>query len=141
MKTIVTRRFEIDAGHRINGHKGKCCFLHGHRYVFEVSVSSEDLDKLGMVVDFSVIKEKIGAWLDEEWDHALILSGDDPLLAAVLQDPDSNLFVFAPGVQPTIENLVGYLMTVAKARLEGLGLCVESVKGWETPNCWAVAYP
>ncbi|MEE8246777.1 MAG: 6-carboxytetrahydropterin synthase, partial [Alphaproteobacteria bacterium] len=31
----VTRRLEIDAGHRVMTHGSKCRHLHGHRYVVE----------------------------------------------------------------------------------------------------------
>ena len=55
----ITRRLEFDAGHRVLGHEGKCKNLHGHRYSAEITVTAPDLDGLGRVIDFGVIKEKV----------------------------------------------------------------------------------
>jgi len=65
----ITRKIEFDSGHRVLGHEGKCAHLHGHRYVAEITVESAGLDSLGRVVDFSVIKEKVGKWVDENWEY------------------------------------------------------------------------
>lgn len=78
----VTRKFHFCAGHRILGHQGKCRYLHGHNYVAEVTAAQEgpdNLDGLGMVVDFSVLKNKVGGWINDNWDHNLILHSRDPL--------------------------------------------------------------
>ncbi|EER22473.1 queuosine biosynthesis protein QueD [Rickettsia tamurae subsp. buchneri] len=52
-----TRRIEFDAGHRIIGHQNKCQFLHGHRYVLEITIATNETDKLGMIIDFGLIKD------------------------------------------------------------------------------------
>jgi 6-pyruvoyltetrahydropterin/6-carboxytetrahydropterin synthase len=79
----ITRRMEFDAGHRILGHESKCAHLHGHRYVVHLTVETPTLDNLGRVVDFSVIKTIVGGWLDEHWDHNMLLNSDDPLLKTI----------------------------------------------------------
>lgn len=68
--THVTRRIEFDAGHRITRHESRCAHPHGHRYVAEVTVAAPELDPAGRVVDFGVMKQILGAWIDEHWDHA-----------------------------------------------------------------------
>ena len=73
----ITRRLEFDAGHRVFGHESKCATLHGHRYVVEVTAQAAKLDSVGRVIDFSVLKERIGAWLDEKWDHNVIVFEQD----------------------------------------------------------------
>ena len=80
----ITKKIEFDYGHRVLGHEGKCCYLHGHRGVAEVTVCAVDdggVDDLGRVVDFGVVKEVIGGWIDEKWDHNFLLHKDDPLCA------------------------------------------------------------
>ncbi|MGL4226390.1 MAG: 6-pyruvoyl trahydropterin synthase family protein, partial [Rickettsia sp.] len=72
-----TRRIEFDAGHRIIGHQNKCQFLHGHRYVLEITIAANETDKLGMVIDFGLIKDLAKKWIDENFDHSLILHQDD----------------------------------------------------------------
>ena len=53
---IPERRHEWDAMHRIPLHESKCKAFHGHRYAAEITCQAEQLDHLGRVVDFSVIK-------------------------------------------------------------------------------------
>jgi 6-pyruvoyltetrahydropterin/6-carboxytetrahydropterin synthase len=51
-----TRRIEFDAAHRVMEHESKCKHLHGHRYALEATFVAPDLDTLGRVVEFGVIK-------------------------------------------------------------------------------------
>src|SRR5262249_14498003 len=51
-----TRLLQFDAGHRVYQHEGKCANLHGHRYTAEITAQAEALDKIGRVIDFSVLK-------------------------------------------------------------------------------------
>ena len=76
----VTRKLEWDSGHRVLNHGGKCRHLHGHRYVAEITVEATQLNDLGMVVDFSLIKERVGKWIDENWDHNFLAHPEDPIL-------------------------------------------------------------
>jgi len=145
----ITRRLEFDAGHRVLNHEGKCKNLHGHRYVVDVTVSSFGLDDLGRVVDFSVIKAKLGTWIDDMLDHNMLLHPDDPLLNQPAIDFDTPLEVAealvgrAPYVMPadianpTAENIAHLLYDVAVELLTTSGLMIESVRVWETPNCYA----
>jgi 6-pyruvoyltetrahydropterin/6-carboxytetrahydropterin synthase len=75
----VTVRIPFEAAHRLLGHPGKCKYIHGHSYVATVVMSRAVLDKLGMVLDFSAIKRLVKSWIDNWWDHNLILSTEDPL--------------------------------------------------------------
>lgn len=68
-----TRKIEFDAGHRVVGHENKCQFLHGHRYVLEVKAESSVTDNLGMVIDFGHMKSIIQKWIDNNFDHNIIL--------------------------------------------------------------------
>ena len=52
-----SRKIDFDAGHRVIGHKNKCQYLHGHRYTLEITATALELDELGMVVDFGVLKK------------------------------------------------------------------------------------
>ena len=45
---------EFDAAHRVAGYPGKCDRLHGHSWTVELSVTGQQLDELGMLVDESV---------------------------------------------------------------------------------------
>ena len=132
----ITRKLEIDAGHRLLGHEGKCRNVHGHRYVFEVTCSTTELDQVGRVVDFGVIKAKVGDWLDRVWDHGMLLQTGDPLIEW-LRVNDAGGKVFTMKAPPTAENIARELFETAEALLEEDGVQVDRVRVHETPNCWA----
>lgn len=134
MRRIITRKLEIDAGHRLQGHESKCRNVHGHRYVFEVTISAPKLDGIGRVVDFGVVKEKLGGWLDQYWDHAMIVEAGDPL-ESWLREYQQKHFVMSTA--PTAENMAEYFRHKSGELLGDTGLTVERVRVYETPNCWA----
>lgn len=138
MPTTVTRRIEFDAGHRVLGHQGKCKHLHGHRYVVDVTVSAADLDSLGMVVDFGKIKELLGGWIDQNWDHNLLLNSGDPLCWCVdfHEAVERKPYLFTDE-NPTAEVIARHLFGIAGELLRSLPIRVVEVKVSETPNCWA----
>src|SRR5262245_38298545 len=135
MNTIsCTRRLEFDAGHRLWHHEGKCKNVHGHRYAVEVTLIAP-LDDVGRVLDFQVVKDLLGTWIDRQWDHAFLYEDGDPVgemlmilgsRAAVLPFP------------PSAENLALHLGRVVCPSLFD-GTCVEviAVAVYETPNCRA----
>jgi len=136
----ITRAFGFDAGHRILGHEGKCANLHGHRYSAEVTVTAAKLDNLDRVLDFSEVKRVIGEFIEDNWDHNMILHKDDPLLR--LRSVD-----FGPkdpyilDNNPTAEVLAETLLHIADSMLitEKIPARVTHVRMYETPNCWADA--
>lgn len=133
MPQRVTRRLEVDAGHRLMRHEGKCRHYHGHRYVFDVTVEAGKLDKVGRVVDFSEVKRLVGGWLDENLDHGMILQHDDSMVD-VLKMHGQKLFAMEHA--PTAENL-SKLVYEQAVRLLKAPLRVVRVRCWETPNCYA----
>ena len=130
-----TRRLEWDAMHRIPRHESKCRAFHGHRYAAEITCSAQALDGLGRVIDFGVIKEKVGAWIDIHWDHTAILMRDDPE-AAPIAEANARLGrpVYWLDASPTAENIVAELAKVAQELLRPHGVTVERIRLWETPN-------
>lgn len=133
----VTRRLEFDAGHRLLGHEGKCRNVHGHRYVAEITCTAPHLDAVGRVIDFSVVKAKVGGWIDEVWDHAFIGQCGDPLLDWLSQ---RGMRVHVLDAPPTAETMAAELLRVAVGLLEP-EVAVVGVRLYETPNCWADVTP
>jgi 6-pyruvoyltetrahydropterin/6-carboxytetrahydropterin synthase len=129
----ITRRFEIDAGHRLVNHPGKCNNYHGHRYTFDVELTG-DLQRNGMVVDFGDVKKLLGDWLDENWDHGMILERGDPF---IVQMSMFQTKVYTLPFPPTAERLAGYFYGQAKQLLKDLPVWLVSVTCYETPKCWA----
>jgi 6-pyruvoyltetrahydropterin/6-carboxytetrahydropterin synthase len=131
--TRITRRLEIDAGHRLQRHTGKCRNYHGHRYVFLISCYGE-VGPDGMVIDFSIVKNAVGEWLDVVWDHGMILERGDPMIPLLEQMEMKHAVL---DVAPTAENLAAIVYRVARELLNGQGITVSAVECFETPNCSA----
>ena len=134
-----TRRLEFDAAHRVMRHESKCKYLHGHRYVVEATFAAEALDSVGRVIDFGSVKEILGGWIDEHWDHTAILHEDDRKLGEAVIGHTKQEIYYLP-YNPTAENLAAYLLeTVCPRLFKGKGIRCVHVRVHETPNCYADA--
>lgn len=108
MKIKAVRYHDFCAAHRVYGHENKCAHLHGHNYRIHFHVEADNLDKIGRVVDFSVIKKTLCNWLEKYWDHKFLIWEKDPL-GKSLKKLDPEGVVFTP-FNPTAENMAQYLM-------------------------------
>lgn len=139
-----TRRIQFCAGHRVMGHENKCAHLHGHNYVALITATAEELDTVGRIIDFAVLKERIGGWIESNWDHGFILWQFDSDARTLLQGwtPSHGVpqKVSVLPNNPTAENMAEYLFhTVCPNELAGTGVEVIRVELWETENCRAEA--
>ncbi len=130
----VTREITFCYGHRVMGHEGKCRHLHGHNGRAVVTLEAPDLDALGMVVDFAVLKRVVGGWIDVNLDHRMVLHRDDPLLPLLRGQGEP---VFVMNANPTAENLARLIFDFAAAQ----GFPVVEVVLWETDTCFAAYAP
>jgi len=126
----VTREIEFCYGHRLLNYAGKCKYLHGHNGKAEIHLESATLDDRGMVIDFTDIKRSISAWIDENWDHKMLLHREDPLVP-LLQAQHQPLFLL--DVNPTAENMARLLFQITAEQ----GFPVVEVRFHETPRCVA----
>jgi 6-pyruvoyltetrahydropterin/6-carboxytetrahydropterin synthase len=132
-----TRRLEWDAMHRIPLHESKCRAYHGHRYAAEITATAPALDDLGRIVDFGVVKQLVGGWIDDNWDHTAILMRDDPdpsIHAIAEANERFGRPVYWMDATPTAETIVEELAHKAQELLKETGVTVVSVRLWETPN-------
>jgi 6-pyruvoyltetrahydropterin/6-carboxytetrahydropterin synthase len=89
-------------------------------------------------VDFSVLKDKIGGWVDKNWDHTMILYKDDEKTIDLVKAAPHFKDIFVLEKNPTAENLAYYLLwKVCPQLLQGLNIIVNKVVFWETENCTA----
>jgi 6-pyruvoyltetrahydropterin/6-carboxytetrahydropterin synthase len=138
----IERYYDFSYGHRVVGHEGKCAGLHGHNGRVTFVCVAEELDELGRVVDFSVVKSKLCQWLEDNWDHRMLLWRKDPVRAILECTDDYNIVNSIQPVpfNPTAENLAHFLLTtVAPMQMQGTGITVIAVKFEETRKCSAVA--
>lgn len=107
----ITHDHEISVAHRLVGHAGGCGRLHGHNYLIQTDISTDKLDDMGMVLDFAIVKDTCDCWLDQQWDHRLLIYSNDPLVVrdpAVMRALAENGMVIVP-FNPTAENMAFYL--------------------------------
>lgn len=126
----VTKEYRTETAHRLWNHAGQCKNIHGHSYVFKISVKGDICLSTGMVLDFQflkrIIKDIVGYW-----DHALILHVDDPLVNYMREMEGINLVIFH--VMPTAENMANHISD----EVRGAGYNVVNVKVYETTTSYA----
>lgn len=133
--TTAIRRFTFNAGHRLWKHEGRCQHIHGHNYVVFFHATAEKLDNVGRVIDFNVLKSKLGGWIDTNWDHGFICHKGDAMVQEALKAIDGQKIFLLEG-NPTAENLAGYLLhVVGPELLSGTGVRLSKIVLWETENC------
>jgi 6-pyruvoyltetrahydropterin/6-carboxytetrahydropterin synthase len=74
----------FSAAHRLCGYQGACSNLHGHNWKVRVGIACEELDEIGMALDYGIIKNILKPIL-EDFDHEYL--NDLPLLEG--QNPTS----------------------------------------------------
>lgn len=130
----ASRYHDFSYGHRVYRHESKCAHLHGHNGRVHFKVQG-DLDSVGRVMDFSVIKEKLCMWLEDNWDHkTLIFEGDPWAQQLPAIDPTVVIVPFVP----TAENMAQYLVDViGPQQLQGTGVTLIECIVEETRKCMA----
>ncbi len=59
---------EFEAAHVIKNYPGKCARLHGHNWIVEAVAQGTELNELGILIDFKILKSELNKIL-EEFDH------------------------------------------------------------------------
>jgi 6-pyruvoyltetrahydropterin/6-carboxytetrahydropterin synthase len=126
----VTREINFCYGHRLLHYDGKCRHLHGHNGRAVLTLEAAELDRLGMVMDFSRIKRVVSTWIDETLDHRMLLHKEDPVLPFLRQQGEP---VHVLDVNPTAENIARLIYEFAVSQ----GFPVVEVQLWETESCFA----
>jgi 6-pyruvoyltetrahydropterin/6-carboxytetrahydropterin synthase len=80
LQTTCTKVFHnLPFAHRQHNHDGHCRLIHGHNWSFEITFVADRLDENLFVVDFGKLKW-LRTWLEDHFDHTLVLNEDDPHL-------------------------------------------------------------
>ena len=106
--------------------------LTGCNYFVTVSLTSNELDRNGMVVDFKKMKKIIHEYFDQ-YDHSLILTPENPLAKAYLDNFKENgidaersrLFIWKQS--PTAEYMSYYWYQIFKKKFIDVGIDVSKL--------------
>jgi 6-pyruvoyltetrahydropterin/6-carboxytetrahydropterin synthase len=122
----VTVEQTFAAGHALREYKGKCENVHGHNYRVQVTVEGEQLNRIGLLVDFVELKRAVRdviAYLDHQFINDL-----EPFTT----------------INPSAENLAKYFYDEVSARVQiatDTPARIAQVKIWETDTSIAVYRP
>ncbi len=118
----VINRFA--AAHQLKMVTEKCENLHGHNWKVEVFVTGEKLQDSGVLIDFGIIKQRLGEIIDN-LDHRFL----NELPGFV----DAN---------PSSEYIARYVADAFSARIEpGEKILVSRVNVWESDDACAAYLP
>jgi len=114
-------RIEADfsAAHNLRGYSGKCERLHGHNWRVEVIIASDDLDELGMVMDFREARDALSGVLSK-FDHRYL-----------------NEIPYFKKKNPSSEVIARYVFEELRKKIRRPGRTVRRVIVWETERSCA----
>ena len=148
---FITRKTNLDCGHRVMNERMKCFMLHGHTYLTELMFSFENIEEIGYAIDFKEIKRVFIQFLQDKMDHGMLLNPQDHEIIETIKKLNSKLWLMSLNgkdeyCNPTVENItkeVFISMMVISHVLYGnspTGLKIHRVRMYETPNCWSDCY-
>ncbi len=108
---IVT---DFSSAHTLRDYPGACSRMHGHNWKIEAEVVAHHLDKVGMGVDFKVIKQATRE-ISEQLDHRYL----------------NDLEPFKT-INPTAENIAAFFYQSLSKKLNDDRVSVHAVTLWET---------
>ena len=83
MYQITKRYSNLKAAHRQWRHGGHCAGIHGENWTIDIVLSAAELDSQNFVIDFGNLRE-VRDFLEDHFDHTLLLDKDDPCLPDLL---------------------------------------------------------
>jgi len=107
------------AAHALRNYHGKCENVHGHNYRCQVTMEGEELDGIGLLVDFVELKRVVHTVLDR-MDHQWL-----------------NEFPPFDKLNPSAEKMAKYIYDEVSAGLAAKGARVSGVRLWETDTASA----
>ncbi len=137
----VTKAFTFDMAHALLHYDGPCKHIHGHTYRLEVTLGGylqqeTVAPKMGMLIDFTQLKELVKRNVIDKYDHALVLNDAlPPTLKAYAQSLTGQLHLVP--FQPTAENLLLEIKQTLQNALANEGYRLYALRLSETPTSWA----
>jgi 6-pyruvoyltetrahydropterin/6-carboxytetrahydropterin synthase len=122
---MMAQVFEIyvqthfSAAHALRGYPGDCARVHGHNWIIDVFVRCNELNEIGIGLDFREIKESVKGVLND-LDHFNL-----------------NELPAFQNVNPTSENIARFLYRELSRHLNTDSITVSRIKVSETPGAGA----
>ena len=116
---VSTKTFEdFPCAHRQHRHAGNCSLIHGYSRSFKFTFAAAQQDRCGFVVDFGGLKW-LKLWLEDNFDHTLLLEHDDPLMPQLTKIHQAGgCKIVVPPYGVGMEGTAQWLLEVAQAGLD-----------------------
>jgi 6-pyruvoyltetrahydropterin/6-carboxytetrahydropterin synthase len=114
-EVMIERNFS--SAHQLRGYKGKCENLHGHNYKIEIFARGEELNNIGLLIDFGDLK-----------------SAADEIVKYLDHRNINELPPFDEELNPSAENLARYILEYVNGRVADDRVQVYKVRCFETPT-------
>ncbi|HPX75048.1 MAG TPA: 6-carboxytetrahydropterin synthase QueD [Bacteroidales bacterium] len=142
-KIRLTKIFEFEAAHALYNYDGLCRNIHGHSYKLAVTVigkqnTETNSPKLGMVMDFGILKNIVKENIVDKFDHSILLNKMENINSFKNNNPMfDRIHVF--DFQPTAENMILHFVEIIKKLLPE-NIKLHSLKLHETASSYAEWY-
>lgn len=113
---------EFSSAHMLRNYKGKCENIHGHNWKVEIFVTGEFLDRIGLLIDFNIIKRKLNSVLK------------------LLDHKNLNMIPFFRDKNPSSENIAFFIFKKMEQLLRNYPVKVSKVTVWENERQSASYY-
>ena len=108
---------DFSSAHQLRGYKGKCENLHGHNYKLEIYAKGEELNNIGLLIDFVELK-KAADEIVKYLDHRNL----------------NELPPFDEELNPSAENIARFVLEYLNSRVEDERVMIHKVRCFETPT-------
>ena len=119
-KLNVTSHFS--SAHKLLGYEGLCKNLHGHNWKVRVGIECSQTDKIGMTIDFGVVKKALQEVV-ELLDHSFL----------------NDLKPFQQE-NPTSENIAKFIYKEMTKKIKVKGCKIADVEVWESERSSMIYY-
>ncbi|MBP9722630.1 MAG: 6-carboxytetrahydropterin synthase QueD [Gammaproteobacteria bacterium] len=123
-KYTVNQICYFSAAHILRDYPEACERLHGHNYKVIIEVSANQLDHLGMVLDYVVIQNIANKYISII-DHQFL----------------NNIPPFDKTLNPTAENVAAWLYQKMATDINNNRVTLESITIWETDHNYVKYQP
>jgi len=114
-KYVVSTEISFSASHSLRGYNGECSRIHGHNWILRVYYEFENLNDIGLTIDYGQLRESLKKVVCSRFDHQHI----------------NNISPFDK-LNPTSENLAREIFKVCREEVQVEGGRLIEVELWET---------
>jgi 6-pyruvoyltetrahydropterin/6-carboxytetrahydropterin synthase len=114
-EVMIERNFS--SAHQLRGYRGKCENLHGHNYKIEIYARGNELNNIGLLVDFVELKQAA-----------------DDLVAYVDHQNLNELEPFVEAQNPSAENVARFFLEKLASKINDDRVQIYKVRCFETPT-------